>query len=208
VRQTQGTGIRVFPALTITAGPSWRHNIVAAQYLAAIADPLAARTFGSRYVFGELEQTEFSMTTRVSVATSPRTSLQAYLQPLVSAAGYGAIKEVAAPRTYEFLRYGIDAGTLQRAGNTLVIDPDGTGPASPFSIARPDFDLRSMRLNVVYRWEFRPGSSLFVVWTQQRRDQAASGAFNFGTDVPRIFTAPADDVFLVKVSYWFGMRRR
>jgi hypothetical protein len=199
---------RPFPALTVTLGPSLKHNIVAAQYLATIADPLATRTFGSRYVFGELDQKELSMVTRVSLATSPRTSLQAYLQPLVSAADYGAVKEVFAPRTFGFVRYGQDAGsTLVTSASRLLIDPDGTGPAPGFSIAKPDFDLRSMRLNVVFRWEFRPGSSLFVVWTQQRRDQLASGEFEFGRDASRVFTAPADDVFLVKVSYWFGTRR-
>jgi hypothetical protein len=200
---------RPFPALTVSTGPSLKHNIVSAQYLATVADPLATRTFGGRYVFGELNQTEFSMITRVSLATSPRTSLQAYLQPLVSAADYGAIKEVYAPRTYDFVRYGEDAGSTLRetAAGRLLIDPDGAGPAPSFSIARPDFDLRSMRLNLVFRWEFRPGSSLFVVWTQQRRDQLASGEFDFGRDTSRVFTSPADDVFLVKVSYWLGTKR-
>jgi hypothetical protein len=200
---------RPFPALTLTTGPSLKHNVVAAQYLATIADPLATRTFGNRYVFGELDQTELSMPTRVSLATSPRTSLQVFLQPLVSAADYGLVKEVYAPRTYDFVRYGIDGGsTIAQAGSRLQIDPDGSGPAPSFSIARPDFDLRSMRLNVVFRWEFRPGSSLFVVWTQQRSDQLPSGEFEFGRDASRVFSAPADDVVLVKMSYWFGMHRR
>ena len=198
---------RPLPALALTAGPTIRRNIVAAQYLATVADPLATRTYGSRYVFGELGQTEVSMTTRVNVVTSPRTSLQVYLQPLISAGDYGAIKEVYAPRTYDFVRYGIDAGTITSSGGQLTIDPDGGGPAAPFSIAQPDFNLRSLRLNAIFRWEFRPGSSLFIVWTQQRRDRAPAGDFDFSTDASRIFTAPADDVLLVKVSYWFGARR-
>jgi len=108
---------RPFPALTLTTGPLLRRNIVSAQYLATIADPLATRTYGSRYVFGELGQTEVSIVTRVSLATSPRTSLQVYLQPLISAAEYGAIKEVYAPRTYDFIRYGEDGGsTIETAG--------------------------------------------------------------------------------------------
>jgi len=55
-------------------------------------------------------------------------------------------------------------------GSRLAIDPDGAGPAAGFSIAKPDFDVRSLRLIAIFRWEFRPGSSLFLVWTQQRRD--------------------------------------
>jgi hypothetical protein len=198
---------RPFPALTLTIGPSFRHNIVSAQYLSTAADPYATRTYGGRYVFGDLGQTETSATTRISVATSPRTSLQVYLQSLISAADYGAIKELYAPRTYDFMRYGIDAGTITPSGGRYTIDPDGAGPAAPFSIARPDFNLTSLRLNAVFRWEFRPGSSLFVVWTQQRRSQLPSGAFDFSADISRVYTSPADDVVLVKVSYWFGARR-
>ena len=198
---------RPLPALTLSTGPSVRRNVASAQYLSTVADPLATATFGNRYVFGELDQTEFSMTTRVSVATSPRTSLQVYLQPLVSAGDYGAIKEVVAPNTYDFVRYGLDGGSITPSGSRWLIDPDAAGPAGPFSIARPDFNVRSLRANAVFRWEFRPGSSLFVVWTQQRRETLPSGDFEFGDSVSRVFTAPADDVLLVKMSYWFGTKR-
>jgi hypothetical protein len=198
---------RPLPALTLSAGPTLTRNIVAAQYLATVADPLATATYGSRYVFGELGQTELAMTTRIGLVTSPRTSLQVYLQPLVSAGDYGAIKEVAAPKTFDFVRYGIDGGAIVPSGNRLTIDPDANGPAAAFSIARPDFNVRSLRANAIFRWEFRPGSSVYVVWTQTRREVGASGDFDLGGDVSRVFTAPADDVLLVKVSYWFGTRR-
>ncbi|HSK09027.1 MAG TPA: DUF5916 domain-containing protein [Vicinamibacterales bacterium] len=197
---------RPLPALTVTVGPVVRHNVVAAQYLATIPDPLATATFGNRYVFGALDQNEVSMTTRVSLVTSPRTSLQVFMQPLVSAGEYGAVKELVASRTYDFMRYGIDGGTIAAAERRLTIDRDGDGPDAPFSIAQPDFNVRSLRLNAVFRWEFRPGSSLFFVWTQQRRELMPWGEFDFGTDVSRVFRAPADDVLLVKLSYWFGTR--
>jgi len=198
---------RPFPALTLTAGPAFRKNVVSAQYLSTVADSYATRTYGSRYVFGDLGQTEVSATTRVSLATSPRTSLQIYLQPLISAGDYGAIKEVYAPNTYDFVRYGIDAGTITASGPRFVIDPDAAGPASSFTIAQPDFNVTSLRVNAVFRWEFRPGSSFFVVWTQQRRDRLPTGDFDFSSGISRVYTSPADDVFLVKVSYWFGARR-
>jgi len=198
---------RPFPALTLAVGPSFKHNIVSAQYLSTVVDPYATRTYGSRYVFGDLGQTETSATTRISVATSPRTSFQVYLQSLISAADFGAIKEVYAPRTYDFLRYGIDAGTITLVKGRYLIDPDAGGPAAPFSIAQPDFNLTSLRVNAVFRWEFRPGSSLFVVWTQQRQSRLPTGEFDFSSGLNRVYTSPADDVLLVKVSYWFGARR-
>jgi hypothetical protein len=67
--------------------------------------------------------------------------------------------------------------------------------------------VRSLRANAVFRWEFRPGSSLFVVWTQQRRETLPTGEFDFADGMSRVFTAPADDVLLLKLSYWFGMKR-
>ena len=126
--------LRPLPAVTVSAGPAIRRNIVAAQYLSTVADPLAAQTYGQRYVFGELDQTEVSMVTRLSVVLSPRMSLQMFLQPLVSAGDYGAIKEVAAPRTFAFVRYGQDAGSTIDTGPGalgMVIDPDGAGAAAP-----------------------------------------------------------------------------
>ncbi len=201
--------LRPVPAVTVSAGPAVRRNIVAAQYLSTVADPLALPTYGQRYVFGELAQTEVSMVTRLSVVLSPRMSLQMFLQPLVSAGDYGAIKEVAAPRTFAFVRYGEDAGSTISAGpggKGLVIDPDGAGAAAPFAIARPDFNVRSLRANTVFRWEFRPGSAFFFVWTQQRRDLDGTGNFDLAGDTGRLFGAPADDVLLVKMSYWFGAR--
>jgi hypothetical protein len=198
---------RPLPALTLTAGPTVRRNIVAAQYLSTVADALATQTYGRRYVFGELVQTEVAGTLRLNLATSPRTSLQVFMQPLISAGAYGAVKEVAAPRTFDFLRYGIDAGTIEPVGSRYLIDPDAGGAAAPFTIAQPDFNVRSMRVNAVFRWEFRPGSSLYLVWTQQRRDAAPSGDFDLGADVSSLFSAPADDVLMVKASFWFGHGR-
>jgi len=103
--------------------------------------------------------------------------------------------------------YGIDAGTITASGSQFVIDPDGAGPAAPFSIAQPDFNLTSLRVNAVFRWEFRPGSSLFVVWTQQRRDRLPTGTSTSARTSAASIPLRADDVLLVKVSYWFGGRR-
>ncbi len=203
-------GVRPVPAVTVSVGPAIRRNIVAAQYLTTRADPLAARTFGARYVFGELDQKEVSMVTRLNVATSPRTSLQVYLQPLISAGDYGAVKELEAARTFAFVRYGEDGGSTIVQGptgtRTLIIDPDGAGAAAAFAVQQPDFNVRSLRANTVFRWELRPGSTLYAVWTQQRRDLGSTGEFDFRNDASGVFTAPADDVFLVKMTYWFGAR--
>jgi hypothetical protein len=84
------------------------------------------------------------------------------------------------------------------------VDPDGGGPARPFVFGNPDFNLKSLRLNTVFRWEWRPGSTLYLAWTQQREDMARPGVFDVGPDLRSLFAAPADNVFLVKIAYWFS----
>jgi hypothetical protein len=68
----------------------------------------------------------------------------------------------------------------------------------------PDFDYRSFRTTNVLRWEYKPGSALFVVWQQGREDVLDSGRFRFGPDFRGVFGAPARNVFLVKWSYWIN----
>ena len=142
-------------------------------------DPTATATYGARYVFGELAQTEFAVPLRVSLALQPRLSLQLYTQALLSNGDYDAVKQLAAPRTYDFLPY---------------TDP----------IANPDFNLKSLRANAVLRWEFRPGSTAYLVWTQRRLDPRYPGDFSLGRDARALFGAPSDDVLLVKVAWWLG----
>jgi len=197
---------RPWTALTLSATPYLLQTHTIAQYLAAVPDPTATATYGSRYVFGTLDQTEWSVPLRVDFALSPRLSLQVYSQALLSAGAYPAIRELATPRTYDFPVYGVDAGTIARDPTLPVytIDPDGTGPAQPFRIPVPDFNFKSLRVNAVLRWEFRPGSAAYVVWTQRRQDGRNPGDSAFGRDLGNLFGAHADDVFMVKLAWWLG----
>jgi hypothetical protein len=85
------------------------------------------------------------------------------------------------------------------------IDPDGPlGEAAPFRIPVPDFNFKSLRVNAVLRWEFRPGSAAYVVWTQRREDGRNPGDSDPVRDLGDLFSAPADDVFMVKIAWWIG----
>ena len=192
--------------LSLSTGPSVMRNHDPVQYVQTVADPLAAATHGSRYVFADLHQTEVSMTTRLNLVLRPTVSLQVYAQPLISVGKYTDFKELAAPRTFNFLRYGAQAGTISRdaASGDLHVDPDGNGPAAPFAVSNPSFNFKSLRLNAIFRWEWRPGSTIYVVWTEQRQDSARPGWFQLGPDTRSLFSANPDDVFMVKVSYWLG----
>lgn len=81
-------------------------------------------------------------------------------------------------------------------GQPFAYDTDANGI--------PDFNYRSFRTTNVMRWEYKPGSTLFVVWQQAREDAAPLGDFRFGRDFGNVFRTPARNVFLVKLAYWLN----
>jgi hypothetical protein len=84
-------------------------------------------------------------------------------------------------------------------------DPDGTDGAAPaFSFDDPDFNLKSLRVNAVFRWEMKPGSTFYAVWTRQQQDVSRPGVFAPSHDLREMFGAPGDDVVMVKMAYWVG----
>ncbi len=139
-------------------------------------------TFGHRYVFARLEQRVVSAEIRLNWTFTPRLSLQAYLQPFIAVGAYSRFKELARPAKYEYNLYGENSSTVEEAGGGYTIDPDGTGPASPFTFGNPDFNVKSLRGTVVFRWEYLPGSLIYLVWTQNRADYAKAGVLNLRRD--------------------------
>ena len=79
-----------------------------------------------------------------------------------------------------------------------------TARRAPFRLAVPDFNFKSLRVNAVLRYEFRPGSAAYLVWTERRQDGTNPGDPAFGRDLGDLFAAPADDVLMVKIAWWFG----
>ncbi len=198
--------LKPVPSMTISLGPQLHLSHNPAQYVSSVTDATATDTYGGRYIFSDLDQTRVSMTTRVNWVMTPRVSLQLYAQPLLATGDYVSFKELARPRTFDFRYYGGPGTSLayDAAQRRYSVDPDGLGPAGAFDIGDPDFNFKSLRLNTVFRWEWRLGSTLYVVWTQQREDLRNPGHFSFGRDAHALFSAPADDILLVKLAYWLG----
>jgi len=197
----------------VSFGPRISKERVAAHYVTAVTDPLATETFGRRYIFADLAQTTVSIDTRFNITFTPDLSFELYAQPFVSSGNYGTLEELRAPRSFDFLRYGTDIGTLTDQGDgTYIVDPDAAGPATAFSVGNRDFNYRSLLGNAVLRWEWHPGSTLYLVWQQSRvqelkaSDSTLSGIGNFriGHDTAEIFRIRPDNIFQLKVSYWFN----
>ncbi|ODS55765.1 MAG: hypothetical protein ABS36_09220 [Acidobacteria bacterium SCN 69-37] len=135
---------------------------------------------GTQYVFGAIDRMTIGVGTRVNYTVSPSLSVQIYARPFVSAGAYESFAELVAPRA------------AADADRYRAIAYDG----------HPDFNVRAFRTTNVLRWEYRPGSTLFVVWQQGRDGVSPHGDFSLGRDLRRVFDAPAENVFLVKVSRW------
>ena len=207
VRQlTASLSVRPTSALRVLFEPAYRIYRDNAQYVTTVDDSFATATYDARYVFATLEQVQVSLDTRLDWIFSPTLSLQLYLQPLIASGDYSKIKELRAPRTYEFNVYGEQVGTSQiDASGNYTLDPDGAGPAASFVVDNPDFNYRSFRGNAVLRWEYRPGSALFLVWQQGREATAPVGNFDFHRDWNALLDIVPENVVAVKITYWLAL---
>jgi hypothetical protein len=131
------------------------------------------------YIYGTLRQDVLDITGRVTYAFTRNLTLQMFLQPFVAVGAYSDIRALAKPRSYEFK----DA--------TLSYNPD--------------FNTKSLRTNTVLRWEYRPGSTLFVVWNRSSADDARPGIFSGWQDLRDAFAADGSHVFMIKMNYWLGL---
>ena len=208
--------VRPSPSWEVELSPAYSYEHAPAQYVTQTTDPSFAPTFGGRYLFGELKRHEVSMDTRVNMTLSPRLTFQLYAQPLLSSGDYVAYKQLARPESFDFdvFEEGQAATTSVEVtcvgGRTCVsdgeryvdFDADGT---TDLSFEEADFTVRSLRVNAVLRWEYRPGSALYLVWQQGREVEDGVGRLNVGRDLRTLWNAETENVFIVKLSYWLGL---
>ena len=143
---------------------------------------------GTHYTFAHLDQTTTSMTARLNYTFTPNASLQTYLQPFVSKGTYSNVRQLSAtPRAASY-----DNRYAPYLDTAVTNNPR-------------QFNFKQLQSNVVYRWEYNPGSTLFVVWNQGRQGSVGAEGFNkFQGDVRDLFRLHPANTFLVKVSYWLN----
>ena len=171
--------LRATSRFSLSLGPRYSWTDDANQWVRNFGDTGHDTT---HYTFARMKQTTVSLTTRVNYTHSPTLSFQLYAQPFITEAAYSDWRELADPRAEEYEeRYQPYPG-----------DPGG-------------FDYKSMNTNAVVRWEYRPGSTLFVVWSHGREQYVEQASvFRFRADTRDLFSLHPDNRFLVKLSYWFN----
>lgn len=219
LRSSIGMTVRPSAGWEIQVSPSYGDHFDVDQYVTALDDDSFAPTYGRRYVFGELDRRSFSLETRLNVTFTPALTLQLFLQPLMEAGHYTAYKQLAAAESFDFDTFtpgtAVDGdgdgvaeqctgGSMCALNGVRYLDFDGDGqPDGAFGDR--DFNVVSLRGNAVLRWEYRPGSTLFLVWQQRRYDRRTFGDFDFGRDRGDMVGLQPDNVFIIKVNYWLGL---
>lgn len=190
--------------LNLSIGSSISNNSQMSQYIETIEDSLAIAMFGNRYIVGQLKQNTIMANIRISYTFTPRLSFQAYVQPLMSVGSYSHFKEYAEPETYSFIEYDDSEVTLTDDDKYLIDPSDSPGSEDQFTFDNPDFNSKSLVGTAVLRWEFSPGSTIFLVWTRTGSNYDRPGIYDFRSDISDVFSAQADDFVALKVTYYLG----
>jgi hypothetical protein len=194
--------VRPAERMDVSVGPSFTWRTEPMQFVAN-----RAVDGTTHYLRGRITQRTAAMTVRLNYTFSPTLSLQAYAQPFVAAGAYDRFSRVVDPaaRAYgdRVVAFADDQIRYDAAAGRYDVDLAADGTAD-FAFGNPDFNVRQLQSNVVLRWEYRPGSSAYVVWSSGRSAFAPDGSFALGRDLGALFRAPGTNTLLVKVSYWLG----
>jgi hypothetical protein len=189
------------PRWQLSVAPNYLRSIDPRQYVTTVAGGPAA-TFGSRYVFSEVDRSTLSMQMRLNYAINPDLTLEFYAEPFAASGHFHGFGELSAPRSRELRLYGLD-------GTTISPRPEGgftvTDGGDSFDIGPRDFNVTSFRSNLVFRWEWVRGSTLFVVWQQDRSAFAQHGRLVGPDRLWNSLEATGNNVLAVKASYWLGL---
>ncbi len=161
-----------------------------------------------RSIMASLDQKTFGLTVRLNWSLTPELSIQYYCMPFVSAGTYSEFKRITNARAMRLEdRYHVFQGgeiAADSGGMTYTVDENADGVVD-YLFANPNFNFLQFRSNLVVRWEYRPGSTLYVVWSQGRTGYDKNGQFELGEGVRRLFDIHPGNIFLIKFSYCFTL---
>jgi hypothetical protein len=153
-----------------------------------------------------VDQQTAQLTYRLSYSPRPNIAIQYYGQPFVSSGEFTGLKVVTAPRAHRyadrFHTFTLPVRDVQARTYELDENDDGV---PDYTVRDPDFNFRQFRSNLVLRWEYRPGSNLYLVWSQLRSGNGENGQFNFNDDFRQLFEIHPYNVLAIKLSHWLSL---
>jgi hypothetical protein len=206
-------------ATTVSVQPGYNASNSKLQYVQSQADAVATATFGRQYIMSEVEQHSLDLTTRVNVTFRPNLSLQLYAQPFIATGDYHEFKELERASSLDYFVYGQSGASTLQCFNAkdqsigcdrqtdiayYVGDSDGPGARRSVRINNRDFDSRSLVGNAVLRWEYRPGSTMFFVWSSNCSAGTGDPRFSATDGVRRLCAGPSNNIFAIKANYWLS----
>ena len=199
-----GVRLRLTNRLSVSAHYEYGHQVNDLQYVET-----PETVAGPRYVLGNIDQTTHSLTLRLNVSITPDLTIQYYGSPFVSSGQYTAFRKATntqAPAYDDrFHLYGPDEIAFDPERNAYLVEEAEGGPGSRYSFANPSFSFRQFRSNLVVRWEYRPGSALYVVWSQGRTSDSTIYDDSLGDNFDALWRSAARNVFIVKLQHWFSL---
>jgi hypothetical protein len=201
---------RPSPALQLSVAPHYATETgvsgifsgpIGRQFLPPTLGDGRVETYGQRYIFGLPDRTTLSTQFRVSYTFKPDVTLDVYAEPFAASDAYRGIGELAVSRGRDLRMYGTDGTTLERLLDGSYRITDG---GSTFTVSNRDFNRRSFRSNIVLRWEWRPGSTFYGVWQQNRASSVARGEHVGVGDLFGSFSAEGDNIVALKTTFWIS----
>ncbi|MBM3776918.1 MAG: carbohydrate binding family 9 domain-containing protein [Acidimicrobiia bacterium] len=197
-----GMSFRPTPRWQLSLEPEFTDEAQPQQYVATLGSG-RSETFGRRYVFARIDRTTWVARVRLNFTVRPDMTLDLYAEPFAASGRYRNFGELREPGSRERLVYGAE-------GSAIEVQPDGsrmvTQGGTRFTLRNNDFNVHSFRSNLVLAWEWRPGSTLYAVWQQNRSLSEALGTRVGAWDLWDSLTAPGSHYFVVKTSVWMPWR--
>jgi len=191
---------RISNALRLSINPSmsWRENGM--QYVTTTSFENEAR-----FLYGRIEQRTFDTEFRIDYSLTPNLTVQYYAAPFISAGAYDSYKRITDPMAARLEdRYVTLGETVDGDEYDYAVDEDGDG-AADYHFDDRSFNIKDFNSNLVIRWAYSPGSSLYLVWSQARFGYLASGDFQLQDDLRDLFDVEPHNVFLLKVNRWINI---
>jgi hypothetical protein len=161
-----------------------------------------------RYIFAGINQKVLGMSLRLNLSLTPNLTIQYWGQPFIAAGKYSDFNRItnnlADDYTDRFHTFSGDEITYYKDYDYYAIDEDLDSEEDYFW-EDPDFNVKEFRSNLVARWEYIPGSTVFLVWSQSRDGSDPTGDFSLNKDIGDLLDITPYNVFLVKFSYRFGL---